>query len=171
MIQVMGESKYWRRWSALLWGGVFCTLTMILWMTYPNGRDVTGVYREASQAWWAHQGLYKGSGFHYLPHFAILYSPFEVMPRFVEELLWRWASVGLMIFAWWKLAALTHPARKGVIFFGSSLIAMAACGDAFRSGQANTILAAIVLLTASYLIERRWWPADGVARTDPASVP
>ena len=36
---------------------------------------------------------------------------------------------------------------------------MAACSDAFRRGQANTVLAAIVLLTASYLIERRWWPA------------
>ena len=159
MIQVMGELKHWRRWSVLLWGGVFCTLTVILWVTYPNSRDVTGVYREASQAWWAHQGLYKGPGFHYLPHFAILYSPFEMMPRFVEELLWRWACVGLMIFAWWKLASLADPSRRGVIFFGSSVIAMAACGDAFRSGQANTVLAAMGLLAASYLIEQRWWPA------------
>ena len=116
MTHVMGELKHWRHWSALLWSGVFCTLTMILWMTYPHERDVTGVYREASQAWWAHQGLYKGPGFDYLPHFAILYSPFQVMPRFVEELLWRWASVGLTIFAWWKLAALADPSKRGRFF-------------------------------------------------------
>jgi hypothetical protein len=154
----MAESERWRHWSVLLWGGVFCTLTVILWMTYPNGRDVTGVYREASQAWWAHQDLYKGPGFHYLPQFAILYSPFQAMPRFVEELLWRWVSVGLIIFAWWKLVTLADPSRKLVIFFGSSVVAMAACGDAFRSGQANTVLAAMGMLAASYLIERRWWP-------------
>jgi hypothetical protein len=39
------------------------------------------------------------------------------------------------------------------------MIAMAACGDAFRSGQANVIFAALVLLTACHLIERRWWAA------------
>ena len=160
MTQVTDGSNHWRRWSVLLWGGVLFTITLILWFTYPNERTVTGLYREASQAWWAQQGLYTGpGGMNYLPHFAILYSPFQAMPRFVEELLWRWVSVGLLIYAWWKLASLADPHRKWVIFFGSSVIAMAACGDAFRSGQANTVFAAMVLLAACYLIERRWWPA------------
>jgi len=160
MSQVTEESKHWLRWSALLWGGVLFTLTLILWATYPNGRTVAGLYRGASEAWWAHQGLYTGpGGMNYLPHFAILFSPFQVMPRFVGELLWRWVSVGCLMYAWWKLASLADPSRKGVIFFGSSAVAMTACGDAFRSGQANTVFAAMVLLTACYLIERRWWPA------------
>jgi len=95
----------------------------------------------------------------YLPHFAILFSPFQLVPRFAGELLWRWFSVGCLIYAWWKLTCLTDRNRKESIFFWSSLIAMAACGDAFRSGQANVMFAAMVLLTFCYLIERRWWPA------------
>ncbi|HXV67558.1 MAG TPA: glycosyltransferase family 87 protein [Nitrospira sp.] len=159
MTQGTEEPGDWRGWSLLVWGAVFLALPFILWATFPN-RTVAGLYRDASEAWWARQGLYTGpGGMNYLPHFAILFTPFQFVPRFAGELLWRWASVGCLLYGWWRLSCLADPQRKGLVFFGSSVIAMAACGDAFRSGQANTMFAAMVLLAASYLIQQRWWPA------------
>jgi alpha-1,2-mannosyltransferase len=163
MSQGTDRSHYWSRGSALLWGAVFLTITLVHWKTFPNGRTVAGLYRDAAEAWWAHQGLYKGpGGMNYLPHFAILFTPFQMMPLFVGELLWRWASIGCVMVAWWRLASLvslSDRSRKWMMVFGSSAIAMAACGDAFRSGQANAMFSGLVLLGIGFLIERRWWPA------------
>lgn len=147
--------------ALLLWGIVFVAVAFPVIIDGTFLRSTTGTYHEASRSWWANQGLYGGpTGMNYLPHFAILFSPFQMMPKPVGDLLWRWLSIGVLVIGWWRLVHLLRPSKTWPIFLGSSLLALGACGDAFRNGQANTIFAGLTLLAVGFLIQQRWWAAS-----------
>jgi len=59
----------------------------------PWKRTVTHLYHEASANWWAGNDLYQGpTGMNYLPHFAIVFRPFQLLPVPVGDLLWRFSA-------------------------------------------------------------------------------
>src|SRR5262249_39607491 len=56
----------------------------------PEHRTVPASCHRATASWWSERDIYVGpSGMNYLPHFAVLYTPFHVLPRRVGEVLWR----------------------------------------------------------------------------------
>jgi len=57
----------------------------------PRHRTVTlDSYHVAAGNWWVGQSLYVGpQGMNYLPHFAVLFSPFHFLPLWLGEVLWR----------------------------------------------------------------------------------
>ncbi|TKS61578.1 MAG: hypothetical protein EWM72_00326 [Nitrospira sp.] len=152
------------RWKFLaigFWIAIFVIFTA-LFLLNPTQRSVSGVYHDASQAWLANQDPYlELKIFNYTPQFAMLFSPFYLMGRLGGDLAWRWISLALLIGAWWRLAKLCNGRDAWKAFFWSSLLGIAACGDAIRNGQANVILAAFLLWSTCFLIERRWWWAAG----------
>ncbi|MGQ0666583.1 MAG: glycosyltransferase family 87 protein [Nitrospiraceae bacterium] len=150
----------WKFLAIGLWGAVLVLSTTIYILDPVH--NVVGVYHDATQAWLANQDPYLTPRlFNYAPQFTMLFSPFYLMGRFVGDLLWRWISLALLVGAWWRLAKLCNGRNAWKAFFWSSLLGMAACGDAIRNGQANVILAAFLLWSTCFLIERRWWWASG----------
>jgi len=114
----------------------------------PTHRTVTiDSYHYAAGQWWAGQSLYAGpSGMNYLPHFAVLFSPFHALPLWLGEVLWRWLMAGTLIGGlWWMLRALfrSDPDRP---FFWATVTSMPLCLSALRNGNANALFGGVTLL-------------------------
>lgn len=122
----------------------------------PERRSVTPVFHLASERWWARSDLYADPrGYHYLPQFALLFAPFHALPKPLGDLLWRGASVGLVL---WGLAAFlrkTEAGEPGRRFLVACALALAPCLGAVRNGQTNLAFAGLcMLLAASFAAER-----------------
>jgi hypothetical protein len=143
----------------IVWGVPLLVVTVMVGLD-PTKRSVVTLYHTASQAWWDGRGLYTGAGgMNYFPQFAILFAPFHALGRPLGDMAWRWLSVGLLVAGWVQILRQMDQARAGRLFFWSSAFGIAACLAAIRNGQANTMLAAMMVNAAAFLMRERWWPA------------
>jgi hypothetical protein len=149
---------------AWLGWGVLAAVMMVIVAREPSARSVTPVYRIASDAFWSGQGMYHEGlhGWLYLPHSALLYTPFCYGPPPVGEAVYRLLIT--LAYAWglWRVARLASPRGLGDYFPVMTLLAMPLAAGAIRNGQMNIALAASMALAAADLAERRWVRA-GVA--------
>lgn len=126
----------------------------------PLQRTLFPVYAEASANWWALRDLYQeSSGFFYLPHFAILFTPFEQLPIPAGDLLWRFVTAALLAGGLWRLARELFQEQAPQAFLWASLLAMPLCLATLRNGQANAIFAAFTLQAIACLPRQQWWLA------------
>jgi len=150
-------------WAILVWT-IPLLLISVSVAVHPQHRTITGVYHEASEAWWQNQNLYRTgpgpAGFYYLPQFAILFAPFHAIPTPVGDILWRWLSLGVLVHGWWKLTRLVSTNNPDRLFFWSSVLGIASCLASIRNGQANVILAGLFVQAVACLIQARWWLAS-----------
>ncbi len=124
----------------------------------PEHRSVSMLYQRAVANWWAHQPIYEGpTGMNYLPHFVVLFSPFHALPLALGEVLWRWTAAAGLVCGLWRFVRRGPDAAKA--FALVSLITMPLTLGALRNGQANAHFAAVLLLSAAFLMDRRWWLA------------
>jgi hypothetical protein len=136
------------------------TAITVMVTLYPQERTVTGLYHEAAANWQAGKSLYMGpGGMNYLPHFALVFAPFEAMPAPWGDIMWRWLSAGLLAGGFWRLARQLRPDAPEQLFFWSSLFGLLLCLDAVRSGQANALFAALTTHAVVFLMQQRWWLA------------
>ncbi len=124
----------------------------------PDRRTVTPEYREASEKWWGGRDIYKVRmhGYLYLPHAAILYTPFAALPMRVGEPLWRLVNLGLLAFSIWRLARTFGGGRPGKWFLIATVAALPASFSSARNGQMNMTMAALLALAAVDLGIRAW---------------
>lgn len=126
----------------------------------PFHRTLFPVYAEASANWWALRDLYQeASGFFYLPHFAILFTPFARLPIPAGDLLWRLVTAALLAGGLWRLARQLFEEQAPQAFLWASLLAMPLCLATLRNGQANAIFAAFTVQAIACLPRQRWWLA------------
>src|ERR1051326_5626233 len=71
----------------------------------PWHRTVTPTYHRAVARWWAQESLYSGFDYHYLPHFAVLFTPFHLLPVPVGDLLWRFIAAALVMGGLWRITS------------------------------------------------------------------
>jgi hypothetical protein len=142
----------------------------VLWLLFAAegllGRppSVGRVYRESARQWWAQQPLYNqiGKGFLYLPHAAVLQTPFaSLAERGAEgwaEVAWRTLTIGLFALGVQRLAKLAAAgAGAGGDTFGwMTLVSIPLGFSAARNGQAQLIVAGLAMLTAEALCRRQW---------------
>jgi hypothetical protein len=129
----------------------------------PLKRTVMPLYHEAAANWWAHRDLYTGpKGMNYLPHFAVLFSPFHLLPLRVSDVLWRFCAAAMLAGGIWRIVRRLFSSAPERPFLWATLIAMPLCMNALRNGQANATFAGVVLLAIAALIERRWWTSAGL---------
>jgi hypothetical protein len=96
----------------------------------------------------------------YLPHFAILFSVFRILPITLGDILWRWGSAAVLLSGIWRLARLINPSKTAVRDFGvAALLAMPLCMAALRNGQANTVFGGLLLHLTAALAREKWWQA------------
>ena len=113
----------------------------------------------ASRQWWAEGDLYRPferEFFLYLPHAAILYSPFHLGPDLLRNVLVRIVYVGLFALALFVFAGLGNPRRRGQRFFLMTLVCIPLAGHSARGAQMNLPLAAFMLLATVAIARGRW---------------
>ena len=124
----------------------------------PLKRTVTPLYHTASANWWAHKDLYDGpKGMNYLPHFAVLFSPFYALPSPAGDLVWRGVAMGLLAYGSWRMVRRYFQDRAMGTFLGISALMLPICLGAIRSGQANATFGGLMLCAVACLQDRQWW--------------
>lgn len=130
----------------------------VLFIANPSHRTVTHLYHDASAQWAAGAPLYEGpSGMNYLPHFALVFAPFYALPTPGGDLLWRLISAAVVVWGVWRLCRLLWPRDAVIAFPWVLLLTLPLSLSAMRYGQANGIMAGLLLNCAASMIESRWW--------------
>lgn len=132
----------------------------------PHRMTVFPVYADAGRAWWAGANMYvKGDApdlYRYSPAFAVLASPFALLPPAVGNAAWKLANVAVFAVGLWVWAyrvvpwAATRDRVAGLFF----VAALASLGS-FFNGQANLTVTGFVLIALAALAGERWWLAAG----------
>jgi len=136
-----------------VYGGVIATIVAV----DPSGRTATKEYQRATDNWWQEKTLYrKKNGYLYLPQFAQLYTPFELLPDRVGEPLWRLACMASLAWALWAAASQLSPKKREAVFLVATALVLPSTFASARNGQVNMPLAALFLLTALALARERW---------------
>jgi len=141
-----------------LWGVPMVAITVMV-ILRPEHRSVTSLYHEAVAHWWAREPLYHGpGGMNYLPHFALLFSPFHVLPSALGNSLWRWTALAGLVCGLWQFVRREANAAKAFALVAAVVMPLSL--GALRNGQANAHLGACLCLGAACLGEERYWPAS-----------
>ncbi len=145
--------------AVLIWA-VYAGIIVTLVAVNPSGRSATLEYQRATANWWASKTLYAGKNrYLYLPHFAVFYTPYELLPDRVGEPLWRLTCMGLLAWALWAAAARLAPAHREAVFLVATTLILPSTFASARNGQVNMPLAALFVLIALALARERWWTA------------
>ena len=124
----------------------------------PLHRSVIPVYHRACADWWAGKGLYAGVfGMHYLPEFALIFTPFHWLPVPAGDILWLFCGAVLLATGVWRFQRELFGADIALAFLYASLFTVPLCLGALRNGQANVIFAALTVHVAACLSRRQWW--------------
>jgi len=158
------------RWKSLAWsilGLVFAGMAIYLILN-PTRTGVVPNYRFAATNWWISKSMYPGGthGFLYLPQFAVLFTPFNlIQPPVLGEILWRAMGFGLFALALLRLAKIVSPTTldsrspsspRGLAFLLLVLLAVPASLASINNGQTNLPLSACFILTFITIRERKW---------------
>jgi hypothetical protein len=157
------DARQTRLLAVALWGIPMLVISIVV-VLGPTRHTVTiDSYHYAAGQWWAGQSLYAGpSGMNYLPHFAVLFSPFHAMPLWLGEVLWRWLAAVTLAGGLWQMIQVLFRAAPERPFFWASLTAMPLCMSALRNGNANALFGGVTLLAIVAILEHRWWLAAGL---------
>jgi hypothetical protein len=141
-------------WS--LWAILFIGCSMVAYLT--PGRSVTGIYRQATQAWWAGQKLYTPEihGFLYFPASAIFYTPFAFLPPVLGDFAWRSLSVVLLLSGVVRLARLIDPANARSLTATALWLALAVAGVNVLRAQTEVAMIALMMHATVDIAGRRW---------------
>ncbi len=127
----------------------------------PHRHTVTlGSYHPAAENWWAKKNLYIGpAGMNYLPHFAILFSPFHFLPLTWSELFWRFCAAGTLAGGLWLLSRELFGAECEQPFLWITVLTLPLSLAALRNGNANAIFSGVTLLAIVAVLRQNWWLA------------
>ncbi len=156
------SSWRWRILAALLWVVPLVSFAVTIIMR-PGKRTVVPLYQEAVQNWWQRLPLYHGpTGMNYLPHFAVLFGPYEWIGRVLGEILWRVTAAAGLAAGLWLFCGEPRGTDRAKTFFLLSALTLPLCLPALQFGQANAELGAALLLAAWCLRRQHWNAAVGL---------
>jgi hypothetical protein len=128
--------------------------------TYQVSNDV---YEQASAAWWERESLYRpfnDRGFLYLPHAAVLYTPFARGDAVVRHVAVRSAFAILLVAGLACLSGVGDRRRRGARFLLLTLACLPLAVQNLRQGQMNLPMVGAMLLSTAALATGRWgWAA------------
>jgi hypothetical protein len=136
----------------------------VLVVLHPLRETVTmGSYHPSAAHWWTRQNLYVGpGGMNYLPVFAVLFTPFHLLPLWLGEALWRFCNAATLLVGLWQMTRSLFGTRSDQAFLWATILTMPLCMTALRFGNANAILGGVTLMAAAAILNRRWWLACGL---------
>jgi hypothetical protein len=129
----------------------------------PTDQVSNHVYEQASAAWWERESLYRpfnDRGFLYLPHAAVLYTPFARGDLVVRHVAVRSAFLILFVAGLACLAGVGDRLRRGARFLLLTLASLPLVVQSMRQGQMNLpMVGAMLLGTAALATGRFGWAA------------
>jgi hypothetical protein len=152
------------------------TFVGISWLVLrkPFDHNECPIYLRACWDWYRSRGLYSQNfgidGFLYLPQFVLLYAPFAIFDPVLRQpignqpivilpigdILWRAAGVALLLIGLWRSARAFAPHQRLALFSLLVFMSFPPAIASLRNGQANLHIAALMLLAALDLSEKRW---------------
>jgi len=138
---------------------LFALIVGIIVAARPDKRTVTPEYRQASEKWWAgKESPYDMSqwGYLYLPQEAILYTPYQILPKRIGEPLWRWTGLALLAAGLWRVAGLMNGTERHRLFLAATILVIPSSLSSASNGQVNLPLAGVMLLSVADLARARW---------------
>lgn len=121
--------------------------------------SVMKIYREATANWWNGEAVYDPrprNGYFYLPHVAMVLTPYTWFPVKAGEILWRWTLIAALAWSVWQLARVFAGGRPRWFFLVVTVVTAAASLSAVSYGQTNALLAAFFVLAAAALGRAAW---------------
>ncbi len=122
-------------------------------------RTVTAAFHNGASKWIEGGDMY-GEGLHgflYLPHAAIAYTPFHVLPHTPSELLWRAFCIGLFAIGVRQLASAAGKAAKVELFPIMTFFTIPLSLSAMRNGQMTLPMAGAMMISIGALVQARYW--------------
>ncbi len=142
----------------LAWLGLAVAFAVLAFF-HPYSHSVYPIYTPASRRWWLGEDIYVRlvDYYRYSPLFAILLTPFTILPDCWGGSLWKAFNIG--VYALGLGTAVRHllPARLGpnqraALF----LLALPLSFHSMYNGQANLIMVGTILLGLSAAVRDRW---------------
>jgi hypothetical protein len=172
----------WQRKAAWIFCVVIFLAIFVSVYHSPTKHTTMATYRDASTHWWAGQDAYSDDqhgGFLYFPQAAVLFSPFNIMPFMLGEILWRALVFGLFVYGLKRLNDFfltREEPRSAKNFLILALLAVPSSLASLRNAQFDLPLAALLVLTAAEVATSRWntaaaWMCIAVALKPLAVVP
>jgi len=160
-IQAWQENPIWIRLSIGVWLIALVVISVMVWID-PVGRTLTDLYRDTTQNWLHQRPLFTGpGGMNYLPHFSLLFYPFDAMPIPIGDIVWRWTEAIVLVWGIWRVVRHQFEKDAVVAFAWVLLLALPLSLGAIRYGQANALLSGVMLHAIASLSLQQWWRAAG----------
>jgi hypothetical protein len=125
----------------------------------PYAHTVYDVYAPAARLWWLGFNIYfpYNDYYRYSPLFAVLLTPFALLPDDIGAALWKIFNAGVFMFALGVLCRRVMPAhltrqQVGLLF----LLALPPALHSMYIGQANLLMWAAVMLACADAVTARW---------------
>lgn len=162
-------SDPWARAAVILWG-LLALAYVVKIVNEGDSKSVYPIFETASHHWWQEQNLwarYEGIDlFRYSPTFAILLTPFALLPTEVGSVLWAWFGIALLVIALRVLVRELFPgewdARREGMFF---VWAVAGSVRGMWAAQSNAHILALAIFAAAAILKARFWPAAAMLAT------
>jgi hypothetical protein len=155
----------WLRLAIILWI-VLAAAVCVKSVVQKGEHSVYRIYAAGSRHWWADLPLHAKYPelpdiYRYSPTFAVMFTPFSLLPDWLGSCLWSVLSVAatfsaLRVFVREILPGDWTAGREGVFLGLTAFGSM----SGIWSGQINSLILAIVIFAAAAIKRRRWWTAS-----------
>ena len=144
------------------WIAWVCLIAGIVAVSIATGfsHSVCDAYALGAARWMGGTALYTESvhGFLYLPHAAMIYAPFEMLPLWLGESLWRVLMMGGFAYGIYAFSKELEKKYVANLFTITSIVAIPMILDSARNGQMTLLLTGLMLLATRDLLRGRlWW--------------
>ncbi len=153
-----------RKWitaAAVLWISFAVALTVKAFVV-PGSHTVYPIFVVGSERWIHDLPIHVQDPsvsdlFRYTPTFAVLFTPFAVLPPALGQALWGLFSVGGLFFSLYlaarKLLPGEWPLQRRLHFYSLSLVGSL---SGLWSGQTNSLILAFAIFASVCVLEKRW---------------
>ncbi len=120
---------------------------------------VVPIYRRAFENWFAGAPLYDltGRDFLYLPHAAIFFSPWGVLPNTAGEVAWQITLCTVTALGVFLVSGVATKDPRG--FCLTTLVTIAASTSAFNLAQSTLLMSGLIIFGVVSIVRRQWWLA------------
>ena len=130
----------------------------------PESKTVYPIFSASGQFWWSGIDLYEPyrptdvqEGYRYSPTFAVLVTPFALLPDSIGGVLWRLFNAGSLLWALGWLTRAVLPSPVSTKHYAMLLLLVVPLTlQSLNNGQANLIVIAAMLAAVAAVKEERW---------------
>ncbi|MSQ96614.1 MAG: DUF2029 domain-containing protein [Gemmataceae bacterium] len=153
----------WEKAALLLWGAILLFVSVRVFLS-PDSKTVYPIFSASGRFWWTGIDLYEPhrptdvqDGYRYSPTFAILVTPFAMLPDSIGGIAWRLFNAGALFVAlWWLLRTVLPTNGLPNVLAWLLLLTIPLTLQSVNNGQANLLVVACMLGTVAAVSQERW---------------